>query len=251
MMSQSLKVCIIIPMYNEEAIAEQSIDTILPYLDTLPYPTTLLIVNDGSKDKTEEIVRMSVNKVGNEERFMMVSHDRNLGYGAGLRTGMRYAIEHGYDWVLFMDSDLTNHPQYLTLFYSKMAQECDYIKATRYREGGAMVGVPFKRRMFSRVGNMVGRFLFQLPLSDVTNGFRAVHSDILRKLDLKENGFPIIMEELYQAKSYVKKFCEVPYVLTERSSGQGQTHFSYTFATLWKYLAYALKSILRKYESTK
>ncbi len=250
MMLQSLRVCVIIPMYNEEAIAKTSVETILPYLKTLPYPTTLLIVNDGSKDKTAEIVMTEVERVEDARRLTMVSHDRNLGYGAGLRTGMHYAIDHGYDYALFMDSDLTNHPKYLTLFYSKMAEGCDYIKATRYRKGGGMEGVPFKRRMFSRVGNMVGRFLFQLPLSDVTNGFRAVHTDILRKLDLKENGFAIIMEELYQVKPYVKKFGEVPYVLTQRNIGQGQTHFSYTLGMIWRYLFFALKSIFIKYEST-
>lgn len=246
-----MRVCIIIPMYNEEAIAQSSIETILPYLETLQYPTTLLIVNDGSTDKTAEIVRALVDRVGNEARLAMVSHDRNHGYGAGLRTGMRYAIEHGYDYALFMDSDLTNHPKYLTLSYNKMAEGCDYIKATRYRKGGGMEGVSLKRRIFSRVANIISRFCFQLPLSDTTNGFRAVKTDILRKLDLKESGFPIIMEELYQAKSYVKKFGEFPYILTERTQGEGQTHFSYTFRTLWQYLSYALKNVFSHYESTK
>lgn len=244
-----LKVCIIIPMYNEEAIVRQSIETILPYVQKLPYPTTLLVVDDGSRDRTAGIVKECIAQVGDTNILTILSHERNLGYGAAVRTGIRYAIEHGYDWALFMDSDLTNHPKYLKLFYAKMAQGCDYIKATRYRKGGGMQGVAFKRRAFSKVGNLVGRLLFQVPLSDVTNGFRAVHMDILRKLDLKENGFAIIMEELYQAKRYVKKFGEVPYVLTERTTGQGQTHFSYTWRTLWRYLSYALKSIFLPYES--
>lgn len=246
-----LKVCVVVPMYNEETVAKQCIETILPYLRALPYPTTLLIVNDGSKDSTAEIVGALVEKVGDKARLTMVVHDRNLGYGAGLRTGMRYAIDYGYDWALFMDSDLTNHPKYLKLFYTKMAQGCDYIKATRYAKGGGMEGVAWKRRLFSRAGNAVGGLLLRLPLSDVTNGFRAVKTDILRKLDLKEDGFAIIMEELYQAKPHVKRFCEVPYVLTERVSGQGQSHFAYTWRMLWQYLSYPLKSIFIPYESTK
>ncbi|KKU14127.1 MAG: Dolichol-phosphate mannosyltransferase, partial [Parcubacteria group bacterium GW2011_GWC2_45_7] len=225
---------------NEEAIAKSSIETILPYLETLPYSTTLLIVNDGSKDRTVEIVRVMVDKVGDKSRFTMVSHNRNQGYGAGLRTGMRYAIDNGYDYALFMDSDLTNHPKYLTLFYDKMTQGCEYIKATRYTKGGGMEGVAFKRRMFSRIGNMVGGFLFQLPLTDVTNGFRAVKAEILKQLHLKENGFPIIMEELCQAKRLARSFCEVPYILTDRKAGQGDTHFPYTLRTMVTYLCYAL-----------
>lgn len=238
-------------MYNEEAIARQSLEIILLYSKGLPYETTILVVDDGSKDQTAEIVQEYMTRVDNPHLLIMVSHVHNLGYGAGLRTGMRYAIEHGYDYALFMDSDLTNHPKYLKLFYAKIAEGCDYIKATRYRKGGGMEGVAFKRRMFSQVGNLVGKALFRLPLSDVTNGFRAVHTDILRRLDLKENGFAVIMEELYQAKRYVKKFGEVPYVLTERASGQGQTHFAYTGRMLWQYLSYPLKSIFIPYESTR
>lgn len=237
-------------MYNEEAIARQSINTILTDVRKLTYPTTVLIVDDGSKDLTAAIVQECIEKVDDHNRLTMVSHERNQGYGAGLRTGMRYAINHGHDYALFMDSDLTNHPKYLKLFYAKMAEGCDYIKATRYRKDGGMEGVAFKRRMFSRVGNLVGRALFRVPISDVTNGFRAVHTDLLRRLSLKENGFAIIMEELYQTKGYVKKFGEVPYVLTERASGQGQTHFAYTWRMLWQYLSYPLKSIFCPYEST-
>lgn len=244
-----MRVCIVIPMYNEEAIARQSIETILPYVRGLPYSTTVLIVDDGSEDQTAAIVQECIAKAGDKNLLTMVSHKTNQGYGAALRTGMRYALEHGYDYALFMDSDLTNHPKYLKLFYAKMAEGCDYIKATRYRSGGGMEGVAFKRRMFSKAGNLVGKALFRLPISDVTNGFRAVHADILRKLDLKENGFAIIMEELYQAKRYVKKFCEVPYVLTERAAGQGQTHFAYTWRMLWRYLSYPLRSIFMPYES--
>lgn len=236
-----LKVCIVIPMYNEEAIARRSIETILPYVHELPYPTTVLIVDDGSKDRTAAIVQECIDRVGGQNLLTMVSHVSNQGYGAALRTGMRYAIDQGYDYALFMDSDLTNHPKYLKLFYSKMAEGCDYIKATRYREGGGMEGVSFKRRMFSQVGNMVGRLLIRLPLTDVTNGFRAVRTDILRRLNLKENGFAIIMEELAQAKCYARSFGEVPYILTERTQDQGATHFLYTFATMRKYLGYAVK----------
>src|SRR3989338_6316055 len=131
-----LKVCIVIPMYNEEGHARRSLETILPYVRTLQHPTTVLVVNDGSQDRTALIVNEYIRKLDSADLLTMVSHVRNQGYGAALRTGMRYAIDYGYDWALFMDSDLTNHPKYLPPFYSKMSEGCEYIKATRYREGG-------------------------------------------------------------------------------------------------------------------
>jgi len=235
-----MNVCIIIPMFNEQSLAQQSITTILSYIKELPSSTTLLVVNDGSVDQTQKIVKGCIAKEGNSGQLVLLSHQYNRGYGAALRTGIQYAVDHAFDYALFMDSDLTNHPKYLRLFYEKMAQGCEYIKATRYRAGGGMEGVAWKRQLFSRAGNHIGRLLLQLPLSDVTNGFRSVKVDILRHVTLHENGFPIIMEELAQAKKYVHSYAEIPYVLTERMANQGATHFPYSFSTMATYLYYAL-----------
>ncbi|MBI5134676.1 glycosyltransferase family 2 protein [Candidatus Uhrbacteria bacterium] len=234
-----MRVLIIIPMYNEQRLAQESIATILPYVQELPTPTTVLVVNDGSRDQTKNIVEECIAQQQDPQQLVMVSHECNQGYGAALRTGMRYAANQGYDYALFMDSDLTNHPKYLHLFYPPMVYGIEYIKATRYRPGGGMEGVAWQRQLFSRVGNCLGRNLLRLPLSDVTNGFRAVKVDILAKLTLHENGFPIIMEELAQAKKFVRSYAEVPYILTERTATQGATHFPYSMKTIATYLYYA------------
>lgn len=226
-------------MYNEAVLARLSLETILEFIPNLPGTTTLCVVDDGSRDATPTIVA-DVMRTKEGQCVQLVSHKINQGYGAALRTGMCFAIDGDYDYALFMDSDLTNHPKYLAAFYEKMREGCEYIKATRYVEGGGMEGVPLKRRLFSQVGNFIGGALFQLPLTDVTNGFRAVKVDILRELHLKENGFTIIMEELCQAKKLVHSFGEVPYILTDRKVGQGDTHFPYTMRTMATYLRYAL-----------
>lgn len=236
-----MKVCIVVPMYNEEAIAYKSVETILQYTRMLPRIVTLLVVNDGSKDKTETIME-DVTKGLDEKEFVFISHSENRGYGATLRTGIKYAIEHCYDYVLFMDSDLTNHPKYLKDFYDKMLDGWDYIKATRYSKGGDAVGVPWKYRLISIVGNAIARNLYRLPLTDITNGFRAVKVDIMKHMDLRENDFAIIMEELCQAKHLARSFTEFPYVLTSRKERQGTTKFSYSLRTCIRYLGYAIKS---------
>jgi len=105
-----MRVLIIIPMYNEQTLAQESIVTILPYVRELPAPTTVLVVNDGSSDQTKSIVEECIAREQVTQQLVLVSHEQNQGYGAALRTGMRYAADHGYDYALFMDSDLTNHP---------------------------------------------------------------------------------------------------------------------------------------------
>ncbi len=239
-----MKICIIIPMYNEERIAKQSLETIISYADELPSDTSVLVVNDGSKDDTEKIVKAIIRERGNSI-MKLVSHDKNQGYGAALKTGMHYAAEQNYDYALFMDSDLTNHPRYLKSFYKKIEAGCDYIKATRYANGGAIKDVPRMHRIMSAFGNKLARLLYGLPLTDLTNGFRAVKVDLLRKMDLKEPGFTIIMEELYLAKFMTDSFCEIPSELTSRSAGQGKSKFSYGPGTCFRYLKYPLKTFIK------
>lgn len=240
-----MDVCIVVPMYNEEVLARRSVETILSYVNQLPAGVILLVVNDGSDDQTGEILKDLVEKV-NSGRLYVLSNEVNMGYGGALRTGIRFAVENNFDYVLFMDSDLTNHPRYLDQFYHKMKENWDYIKATRYSNGGGMEGVPWIRRLNSRLGNKIARFLYGLPLTDLTNGFRAVRVKILSRINTKENGFAVIMEELYQAKRLTKSFCEIPYVLTARSEDEGGTHFSYTPKIYMQYLNYAFKSFFAR-----
>ncbi|MDO8435404.1 MAG: glycosyltransferase family 2 protein [bacterium] len=247
-----MRLCIVVPMYNEAALARESIMMILSYTRQLSIVATVVVVDDGSHDATRTIVDSLVHEVGDTEKLILVAHEHNRGYGAALRTGMHYAIDHGFDYVVYMDSDLTNHPKYLTLFCDKMLEGYDYIKATRYAPGGGMEGVPWKRQMMSRWGNRVARVLFGLPLTDITNGFRALKVSLAAKLQLTESGFPIMMEELYQVQALTRSFAEVPYILTSRQAWQGTTHFGYDLSTLSTYLYYALKSFLsRIYGRTK
>jgi len=236
-----MRICVVIPMYNEELIAGPNTETILSYTKELPCTVTVLVVNDGSQDATPEILRKLQENYKNNH-FQLISHPHNKGYGAALRTGIKFASDNNYDYIIFMDSDLTNHPKYLHDFYEKIQLGYEYIKATRYAAGGKAEGVPFFHKIVSFMGNNLARILYGLPLTDITNGFRAVKVDILKKINLKENGFAIIVEELYWAKSLTRSFCEIPYTLTSRKKGQGITHFSYSPAMCLRYLKYALKS---------
>jgi len=240
-----MRACIVIPMYNEEEIAKNSIETIISYTRKLPPVITVVVVNDGSQDATESIV-MQVAKELKDGELRLISHRENHGYGAALATGTQFAIDNNYDYALFMDSDLTNHPKYLQRFYEKMVDGYDYIKATRYGKDCAAVGVPLQHRVLSAVGNKLAQGLYGLPLTDLTNGFRAVKVDILKEMNLCEPGFSIIMEELYYAKCLAKSFCNIPYVLTSRDDHQGKSKFSYGPRTYCQYLKYALKSFLKR-----
>ena len=241
-MSSGVSFAVVVPMYNEEQGAAQCVCAVCTALSQFPNSTALVVVNDGSHDRTGEILAEAAPAY---ERLVTVTHVKNGGYGVALKTGARRAADMGFDYVLFMDSDLTNDPQYLPLFIEKMEHGYDIIKASRYIKGGGFSGVPAWRVSISRLGNLVARVLYGLSIHDCTNGFRAIRTVVFNRMPLLESRFPIIMEELYYAKIFGCSVTEVPNILTNRSTEQRATAFSYRPVTFWHYLKYALRAWLR------
>lgn len=232
---------VVIPMYNEEAAARTCVERVCGVLDGIQNPCELIVVEDGSADRTAAILRELADEF---PRLRVVEHGENRGYGAALRTGTRAAIDAGHDYALFMDSDMTNDPADIPKFVAKMEAGVDVIKASRYSDGGGTDGVPAFRWWISRIGNLIAKLLCRLPLSDLTNGFRAVRLSVLERCELTENNFSIIMEELYQCRFEAKTFCHVPVVLTNRSADQRGTSFSYRPRIFVDYLKYPLRCAL-------
>jgi dolichol-phosphate mannosyltransferase len=231
---------VVIPMYNEEAGAKRCVTEVGKVLSSIPQQGRLIVVDDGSKDATPGIL----SSLASEFPFLeILTHNPNQGYGAALRTGIRHAINKGYDYALIMDSDLTNDPKDIPRFVEKMLQGYDVIKATRYSRGGGTRDIPFERYIISRVGNIIAKKLFRLPISDITNGFRAAKTSILKQFELSERNFSIIVEELYFEKALGCTMTEVPVVLTTREDERG-TSFSYRPRIFYDYLKYPLRSFL-------
>lgn len=243
------ELAVIIPMYNEEANAERCILTVCKVLsDKLP-GSKLIVVNDGSRDKTQPILKhLASQKIP----FIYVSHSINQGYGSGLVTGIKTALKEGFTYGLFMDSDLTNDPNTIPRFAEMLKRgDFDLVKASRYVQGGGMSGVPLSRRIVSIVGNFIASRLFHIGLSDCTNGFHAVRLALLADRKFTERGFPFLLEELYFLKQRGARVTEFPYILTARIGTSGPSKFRYSFKTFWGYLKYALRaSLIRRQVET-
>jgi len=236
-----VRVCLVVPMYNEEVIARSSIETIQSYIRELPPVITLLVVNDASKDNTEKVVKEMIDKRFSDN-MQLISHPLNKGYGAAIRSGIKYAIANNYDYAVFMDSDLTDHPKYLKDFYQKMTEGWDYIKGTRKSKGGGYTGVTWKRRVISRCGNIFARIVTKIPLTDITYGFRAVKINIIKKIELKEDHFAVIIEELMKLRKITNNFCEIPCILSTRGPEARPTKFVYNISTFFRYLKYLFRT---------
>lgn len=229
--------CVVVPMFNEIEGAADCVRRVSAVLQDLGERPVLIAVDDGSTDGTGNALQSLCSEF---PRLLVIKKHPNEGYGAALRTGAEAAFALGYEYVIFMDSDLTNDPSDIPKFASKMELGIDVIKASRFVIGGGMDGVPRRRWVFSKLGNVVGCRLARVGLHDVTNGFRAVRLSVLLRTVVKERGFASIVEELYQCKKLGATFAEVPVVLTNRADNLRPTAFTYKPSTFYRYLKYCL-----------
>jgi dolichol-phosphate mannosyltransferase len=228
---------VVVPAFNEESGIVACVAAICNILGQLPNRAGLIVVDDGSSDETVARVRAVA---AEHPDLTLVEHPVNRGYGAALQTGALEAARGGFEYVLFMDSDLTNDPASVPAFAAEMARGVDVIKATRRARGGGYRGVPLARIVPAAVGNRLAGVLFGLPLTDSTNGFRAIRTELLTSLEITERGFAVIMEELRLLRPVARTYAEVPVILTSRSGELRASAFSYSPSALWRYLRYPL-----------
>jgi dolichol-phosphate mannosyltransferase len=234
---------VVIPAFNEEAGIRAAVEAVDEALGKLPNETAIIVVDDGSVDRTGAEL---ANVAEGRPRVLLVRHPTNRGYGAALRSGALRAASREFDYVLFMDSDLTNDPTYLTDFAEKMQEGFDVIKASRYIAGGGVDGVPWMRVLASKLGNRVARALFGVPVHDCTNGFRALRTTLVTSIDLHEEGFAVIMEELYRVQRLSPSYAEVPIILTVRDPYLRPSSFSLDPIAMMRYLKYPLLEAIRR-----
>jgi len=230
---EKLKFCIILPVYNEETEIRNCVIKIHDFLDKHKSITSIIIVNDGSVDGTMIVLDSIVSSFQN---IIIETHVVNKGYGEACRTGFKAALRESFDYALVMDADGTQDPKYITGFMEQMINSIDFIKATRYSKSGRVEGVHWKRRIISWIGNLLAKLVLWTPLSDYTNGFRAISATLLKKMETSDSGFSVLIEEVREAKRLSATFAEVPYVLTVRPSGHGGSKFIYSWAVYKSYL---------------
>lgn len=230
-------------MFNESKNASKCCLEITSEIKKLsPYKLLLIIVNDGSTDNTNTLLTHAKMKYGSV--ISLVSYTKNKGYGKALQEGIKNAVKNKCEYVIFMDSDLTNNPKEIIKFLKTLTQNPGCVKGSRYIKNGKIVGVPFKRKAISIVGNKIASFLFRTNIKDCTNGYRMVKLDLIKHAKFKENGFAIILEEFYYLRKKNAMIIEVPITLTSRIASA--SHFRYNMKTFYSYIKYPAMSFLRK-----
>lgn len=230
--------CILLPMYNEEKAAPSYIPKIARFLNSIKSRTAIIAIDDGSIDRTSIVLQKFRQDIPD---LIVETHRQNGGYGAANRTGFAAAVREGFDYALVMDADGTQQADYIEQFFEPMKASVDFIKATRYSKSSRIEGVSWRRRIISWAGNKLAQLVLRLPITDYTNGFRAIKTSLLPHLQTKESGFAVLVEEIALAKKLGATFAEVPYMLTARNDEGSKSKFVYSWKVYYSYLKHLFK----------
>jgi len=153
------------------------------------------VVNDGSTDRTEEIAR--------SKKAVVVSHPRNMGLGAALRSGLSKALELGADVAVTFDAD-GQHDAGDVGKMVEAAERSDLVVGYR-----RMIGVPLNKRLGNFLLNVITKILGG-PLTDSQSGLRAMNRRALRVLKITCDRYAVSSEILIRAKRAGLRISSVP-----------------------------------------
>lgn len=199
---------IIIPVYNEEKRIENLID-IFQYLKGKKYTSEILLINDGSKDKTLRKLKIIEQKYKKNYPFKLISYQNNEGKGAAIRKGM---LASSGKFRLFLDVDLSTPIEELGKF-EKNWTKFDILIATRKSTRANIIKrQPFLREILGKCFTTLSQIVLGVKVSDFTCGFKCFSEkaalEIFSRQRIKRWGFD--SEVLFIAELRGFKIKEIP-----------------------------------------
>lgn len=236
-----MKLSLVIPAYNEAEGVSQTAGKLRPVLDELRKnnDVELVFVNDGSKDDTEALLKQ---EFSSDPGVKVVSHDRNRGLGAAIRTGFSNVSG---DVIVTTDFDGTYSFETIPQLLALLVDGVDIVTASPYHPQGHVDGVPAYRLVFSYGASLLYRSLVKWNIYCWTALFRAYRAQVIKTTPFTSNDFLAGTELLVNALRAGYKVVEYPTTLRVRTFGQSslkvarvtKTHLQFQGAILRARLA--------------
>ena len=208
------RIILLIPAYNEEKCIVSTVENLRKN-----YPQyDFIIINDGSTDTTEEIIR--------EHCYPYLSLCTNLGIGGAMQTGYKYAAEHFYDIAIQFDGDGQHDPAYIEKLIEPIINgKADFSIGSRFIEK-----LGFQTTVMRRFGNRfiaaIIRLCCGVSVTDSTSGFRAANFKAIKLFAYDyAHDYPE-PEAIVTASLNGLKVCDCAVQMNERSSGVSSINFT-------------------------
>lgn len=234
-MPQISRIIVVLPAYNEEANIGSLLRRIFEALTDEHMGFSILVVDDGSSDRTQEILQDAARDLPLQVR----RHDRNQGLGATLRDGLASAVAMASprDIIVTMDADESHTPGLMLRMVRMIREGYDVVIASRYQPGSRVYGLSFDRRVVSRLASWLMRIVFPTPgVSDYTCGYRAYRAEALQQAYdrfgselVNQDGFQCMVDVLLKLRTLPLIFGEVPMILRyDLKRGQSKMRLAQT-----------------------
>lgn len=173
-----MRFLVTIPVFNEQQYVQRVLAAVRKYADDI------LVVDDGSRDATAEVLRR-------EPGIFTITHRENRGYGQSLIDAFAFAGARGYDWVITLDCDEQHEPARIPDFVAQARRDgADVLSGSRYLQPHPDDDpAPAERRQINRIITCILWQTLGLRLTDSFCGFKAHRVAAMRRLALDEPGY--------------------------------------------------------------
>lgn len=207
---------IVIPAYNESARILPTLDRVTAYIRQQGWAAEIVVVNDGSRDQTAELVR---DYAGGSTTIRLVENPANRGKGYSVRNGVLHARG---AVVLFSDADLSSPIEEASKLFELIRRGSDIAIGSRWIKAELQTTrQPILRQIMGRVFNLVPRFVLGLKFKDTQCGFKAfkqqVARDIFGRQTIQRWGFDPEILFLARLRGYTTEEVPVAWAHDERS----------------------------------
>ena len=228
-----MKTLLIIPAYNEEKNILKVCKIIEVYNNKKDEKIDYIVVNDGSKDNTQNILK--------NNDLLHINLIENLGIGGAVQTGYKYAHENDYDIAIQFDGDGQHDINYVEKICKPIIEnDADMVIGTRYlKKEESQFQSTFMRRLGSNIISLFIKIFCRQKITDPTSGFRAANKKVIEEFAKHyptEYPEPESTVSLLINKYRVK---EVPVNMKEREGGNSSLTLNF-----WKPIDYMIKVVL-------
>ncbi len=215
-----MKLSILVPVYNEE----RTIEEVVRRVSAVPRPKEIIIVDDGSKDRSREILTRLQKENDRatlaDNTIRVFFQPQNQGKGAAIKTALSHVTG---EVVIIQDADLEYDPKdYPTLLEPIQAGLADVVYGTRFYGGGAHRVLFFWHYVGNQLLTLISNMITNLNLSDMEVGYKAFRAEVVKGIDLKSPRFGFEPEITVKLAKKQCRFYEVPISYHGRTYAEGK-----------------------------
>ncbi len=197
-------ISVVIPVYNEEKRIN-NLTTIISYLKKQKYKSEVIVVNDGSTDKTYKLLKLLKLKLN----FKLFSYNKNLGKGYAIKTGM---LNSRGKYRLFLDIDLSTPIEEVDKMLPHLKKNDIVIGSRKMESSNLIVRQPYAREFLGKIFTLLSQIILQMGITDFTCGFKCFSRESAEQIFPRQriNRWGFDSEILYLAKKGKYSIKEIP-----------------------------------------